>query len=111
MSSCVFCKIASGEIASQILYQDEKLIAFRDINPVSPVHVLIIPKEHVSSLNDVNDFSLVSGLVERAVILARELGLENGYRLVVNTGNDGGQSVEHLHVHLLGGRNLAWPPG
>lgn len=111
MSSCVFCKIASGEIASQILYQDEKLIAFRDINPVSPVHVLIIPKEHVSSLNDVNDFSLVSCLVERAVILARELGLENGYRLVVNTGNDGGQSVEHLHVHLLGGRNLAWPPG
>ncbi len=111
MNNCIFCNIASGEMPSDIVYQDDKIVAFSDINPCSPVHVLVVPKEHVKSLDQVNDFALVSELMRCCVDLAKKLGLNEGYRVVVNTGVAGGQTVEHLHFHLLGGRNLAWPPG
>lgn len=108
---CIFCDIVNGKIKSEIVYQDEKIIAFRDINPCAPVHVLVVPKVHVESLNAVNDFAFVAELMRCCVELASRLGLEDGYRVVINTGEAGGQTVEHLHIHLLGGRNLAWPPG
>ncbi len=112
MSECIFCQIASGEIQSEILYQDEKFLIIRDVNPCAPVHLLIIPKEHIESIDAVNEFAEVGAMLKLAVTMSRELGInETGYRLVINTGAAGGQSVEHLHIHLLGGRNLGWPPG
>ena len=107
---CVFCQIVAGEIPSEILYQDEEVIAFRDINPQAPVHLLIIPRSHISSVAQLSgeQLPLMGHMVEIANQLAREQGIaESGYRLVINCGREGGQVVPHLHVHLLGGRQLS----
>ncbi|NLJ78497.1 MAG: histidine triad nucleotide-binding protein [Tissierellia bacterium] len=114
MGDCLFCKIVDGEIPSEILYEDERVLAFKDVNPQAPVHILVIPKEHIESMNDIDEsnshvigdiFAIMRGLAE-------ELGIEkDGYRVVNNCGRFGGQSVSHIHFHLLGGRQLSWPPG
>ena len=113
MSDCIFCKIASGEIPSNKAYEDDKILAFHDLDPQAPVHVLIIPKKHITSLSDTTDEDgeLLAHLFLKVKEIAASLGLENGYRIVANTGDDGGQTVKHLHVHLLGKRQMAWPPG
>jgi len=106
---CVFCKIVAGEIPADILYQDEKVVAFRDINPLAPVHVLIIPRQHIPSLLDLPEtgLSIIGDMVSAANQLAKREGIaESGYRLVINCGKQGGQLVPHLHMHLLGGRQL-----
>lgn len=111
---CIFCKIANKEIPSSVVYEDEKVLAFNDISPAAPVHVLIIPKEHFTSALDIKSANsqIVSHIFEVAAKLARQLGIdEDGFRIVNNCGNDGGQTVGHLHFHLLGGRSLQWPPG
>ena len=110
---CVFCKIASGEIPSRKAYEDSKVLAFYDLDPQAPVHILLIPKEHISSCKEVTEENsyLVAHIFQVAAKLAAELGLENGFRIVANTGEDGGQTVPHLHFHLLGGRSMEWPPG
>lgn len=111
--SCLFCKIASGEIPSTPVYQDESVYAFADISPKAPVHVLIIPREHIASLAEATaeQGALLGHLMGVAAEIARDKGLAKGYRVVVNTGNDGGQTVDHLHLHLLGARQMTWPPG
>lgn len=110
--NCVFCRIARHEIPATVLAENDQLMAFRDVNSQAPIHVLIIPKAHVASLNDVGDFGMVGKMAELAVGVAEQEGIaERGYRLVVNTLGDGGQTVDHLHLHLLGGRHMAWPPG
>jgi histidine triad (HIT) family protein len=111
-SACVFCKIARGEIPATKVYEDDQILAFNDISPASPTHILLIPRKHYTSLSefDGNDKALLGELLFRAKELANELGLEKGYRLAINTGIDGGQTVFHLHIHLLGGRSLRWPP-
>lgn len=111
--SCTFCKIIEGQIPSTAVYQDELGYAFADLNPKAPVHVLIVPREHISSLDsaDESKSALLGHLLWAAAEIARKKGLGNGYRIVVNTGEDGGQTVDHLHLHLLGGRLLNWPPG
>ncbi len=112
MSDCLFCKMAKGEIKPDIVYQDDSVLAFRDINPQAPVHLLIIPKKHVATLNDLDDSDLAGKLLKTAVTLARQEGLaDDGYRTVFNCNKNGGQEVYHLHLHLLGGRQLSWPPG
>ena len=111
---CLFCKIIAGEIPSSKVYEDDLVYAFNDISPAAPVHVLIIPKNHISSANELNEdnAAIVSHIFLVAVKIAKQLGIaENGYRIVNNCGKDGGQTVGHLHFHLLGGRNLGWPPG
>jgi histidine triad (HIT) family protein len=109
--NCIFCKIAAGEIPANIVKKGDNYVAFRDLNPQAPTHVLIIPKEHFSGLPDVRDANLLGSLMQAAAEIAAELGLDNGFRCVVNTGTEGGQTVFHLHIHLLGGRNMEWPPG
>lgn len=114
MDECIFCRIAAGGIPSAVLHEDEEIFAFRDIDPKAPVHILVIPKKHVVSVNDLDDGD--AGLVGRMVLIAKTLAVSEGiadpgFRLVVNTGGDGGQSVDHLHLHLLGGRGMGWPPG
>ena len=115
MTDCIFCKIASGEIKSDIVYSDEFVTAFRDLNPQAPVHVLIIPNKHVGSIKDFGDTDreLAAHIfVDIIPKLAKELAIdEAGFRVVINTGDEGGQTVNHLHVHLLGGRKMEWPPG
>lgn len=112
MSNCLFCKMAKGEIKPDVVYQDDSVLAFRDINPQAPVHLLIIPKKHVATLNDLDDSDLAGKLLKTAVILAKEEGLaDDGYRTVFNCNKNGGQEVFHLHMHLLGGRQMRWPPG
>lgn len=114
MSDCIFCKIARHQIPSEVVYEDESFLAFKDINPAAPVHVLIIPKEHYGSLLEVPEeaSALLGKALSLAGRLAASLGLaEKGFRLVINTGEEGGQSVPHLHLHILGGRSLQWPPG
>jgi histidine triad (HIT) family protein len=114
MSACIFCRIAAGEIPSDIVHQDDLCVAFRDIEPRAPVHILIVPRRHIASLADLtgDDLLLAGHLQWTAARLAADAGLaDTGYRVVVNCGDDGGQTVEHLHVHLLGGRRLGWPPG
>lgn len=109
---CLFCKIVRREIPANLLYEGEDCVAFRDIDPKAPVHVLVIPRAHVPSLNEASDPSLVGRLSLVAAEIARQEGIaETGYRTVVNTNRDAGQAVFHLHLHLLGGRSLAWPPG
>lgn len=110
---CLFCKIIAGTIPAKNVYQDEQCIAFADINPQAPVHFLIVPRMHVSSLVEatMEAEGLIGHLHLVAAGLAREHGLGKGYRTVINTGSDGGQTVAHLHVHLLGGRRFGWPPG
>ena len=112
--SCLFCQIAEKKIPAKVAYEDEHVLAFHDIAPQAPVHVLVIPKKHITSLLDLTpeDDALVGTLVRRARDLARELGLnDRGFRLVFNTGKDAGYSVFHVHLHLVGGRPLGWPPG
>lgn len=110
---CVFCKIAAGEIPSTAVYQDELAYAFADINPQAPVHIVIIPREHIGSLAEagVGHRTLLGHLMRAAAEIARKKGLAKGYRVVVNTGDEGGRTVDHLHLHLMGGRQMTWPPG
>lgn len=109
---CLFCKIVAGNIPVDKVAEDENFFAFRDINPQAPVHVLAVPKSHVASLNETTDSDLIGRLALFARDLARNEGLaEKGYRLVINTNADGGQTVFHLHAHILGGRAMHWPPG
>jgi histidine triad (HIT) family protein len=112
-SSCLFCKIVSGDIPAKRLYEDDRVLAFPDINPQAPVHILIIPKQHLASHAHATpeDAAMLGHLISAAGEIARAQNLANGYRLVINTGPDGGQTVDHLHIHLLGGRPMAWPPG
>lgn len=114
MADCLFCKIIAGEIPSGKVYEDEDVYAFNDISPEAPAHVLIVPKEHISSANDITEdnAAVVSRIFLAAKKIAAEKGIaESGYRIVNNCGEDGGQSVKHLHFHLIGGRSLSWPPG
>ena len=111
--SCLFCKIIDGTIPSTAVYQDEHCYAFADIHPQAPVHVLVAPRRHLASLahSEEADRALLGHLLWAAAQIAAQKGLTKGYRVAINTGEDGGQTVDHLHVHLLGGRPLAWPPG
>ena len=114
MSNCIFCKILRGEAPSKTVYHDELVTAFDDIHPVAPIHILIIPNKHIASIDDTlpDDQALLGHLLLSARQVARAEGVDSqGYRLVTNIGENGGQSVGHLHLHLLGGRKLAWPPG
>lgn len=114
MSDCIFCKIAEKNIPSKIVYEDDKTVAFDDVNPQAPTHVLVIPRKHVASIAELNeaDAGLLAHLMLTGNKIARQKGIaEGGYRLVVNTGKNGGQTVFHLHLHVLGGRPMHWPPG
>ncbi len=114
MAECIFCKIATGEIKSDIVYQSESFVGFRDTQPQAPTHILVVPRNHVATFNDVKetDTGLLSGLLLACRQLAENESLtEKGYRIVINCNKDGGQSIFHLHAHLLGGRKLSWPPG
>lgn len=114
MSDCLFCKIIAGEIPSSKVYEDENVYAFNDISPEAPVHVLIVPKKHIASANDITkeNAGIISEIFLAAKKIAEEKGIaESGYRIVNNCGEDGGQTVKHLHFHLIGGRSLSWPPG
>ena len=110
---CLFCKLIAGEIPSKKVYEDDKVFAFEDINPQAPTHVLIIPKQHIEGLNKASaeDAEILGYMQLAAAKLGRERGIESGYRTVLNVGRGAGQSVFHIHLHLLGGRNLSWPPG
>jgi histidine triad (HIT) family protein len=112
-SDCVFCRIVAGEIPATRIHEDDLVVAIRDINPQAPTHVLLMPVAHVASAADLTDADgpLLGRLFAVAADLARREGLDNGWRVVSNVGPDGGQSVDHLHLHLLGGRPMAWPPG
>ncbi|OGT06235.1 MAG: histidine triad nucleotide-binding protein [Gammaproteobacteria bacterium GWE2_37_16] len=112
--SCIFCKIANGEISAKIIYQDERVVAFNDLSPQAPQHYLIIPRKHLATLNDLTneDVELAGHMLCVAKQIAIDLGIaETGYRTVINCNSDGGQAVYHLHLHLLGGRQMEWPPG
>lgn len=110
MKDCIFCKIISGEIPCEKVYEDDKMIAIKDVAPVAPVHVLLIPKKHVANILE-TEAELRLHLSSKMKELVKQLGVaEKGFRLVINTGVDGGQTVEHLHIHLIGGKNLGWPP-
>lgn len=115
MSDCIFCKIASKEIPAHLVYEDEAVVAFKDLEPQAPAHVLVIPKKHVESvlaLTEADKMLSAHILVDVIPRLAKELGIaEKGFRLVANTGEEGGQIVKHLHFHILGGRSMQWPPG
>jgi histidine triad (HIT) family protein len=112
-SDCIFCRIVAGEIPATLAHQDELAIAFHDVSPQAPVHVLVVPRRHVANVVEAESVpGLAAHLIAVATALAPRLGVAaSGFRLVVNTGDDGGQSVQHLHLHLLGGRELGWPPG
>ncbi|MDR0443287.1 MAG: histidine triad nucleotide-binding protein [Treponema sp.] len=113
MSDCLFCKIIAGDIPCKKVYEDDDMLAFHDINPVSPVHFLVIPKKHIKSLMEVEntDAALLGRLLFKAQDLAKQRCEERGGRFVINAKRDGGQTVDHLHIHVLGGRSLSWPPG
>ena len=114
MDDCLFCKIISGEIPTDLVYEDKNKVAFRDINPQAPTHILIIPREHIETLNDINQShgELLGAMQLTASYLAKEEGIyEEGYRTVFNCNRAAGQTVFHIHLHLLGGRSLVWPPG
>ena len=114
MTDCLFCKVIAREIPGQIVFEDDELVAFRDINPQAPLHVLIVPRRHVATLNDLQpaDDALVGSMFRRAAALASEHGhAERGYRTVFNCNREAGQTVFHIHLHLLAGRSLTWPPG
>ena len=111
-SSCIFCRIVRGEIPAKLVANGKDIVAFRDLNPQAPVHILVIPKKHIASLDDANDADLLGRMLALSAAIARQEGIaKSGYRTVINTGKDGGQSVDHLHIHLLGGRHMTWPPG
>ena len=111
---CLFCKMVNREIEPDIVYEDEHVLAFNDIDPQAPTHVLVVPKKHIATLNDIEeaDLALIGRLQLTAAGLAKQLGFaENGYRVVMNCNEDGGQSVYHIHMHLMGGRHFTWPAG
>ena len=109
---CLFCRIVRGEIPAKLVLETDECLAFRDINPQAPVHVVVIPKEHIASLDAARDAATVGRLALVAADIARHEGIaESGYRTVINTNADGGQTVFHIHLHLLGGRHMGWPPG
>ncbi|GAB6078690.1 histidine triad nucleotide-binding protein [Hydrogenobaculum acidophilum] len=110
---CIFCKIASKEIKSDIVYEDEELMAFKDIKPVAPTHVLLIPKKHIDGVQALKDEDqmLVGKMIVKAKEIADKLELKEGYRLVFNIGEYGGQTINHIHLHIIGGRPMMWPPG
>lgn len=112
MSDCLFCKLAAGEIKPTTVYETEHVLAFRDIKPRAPTHILVIPKQHIATLDDLEDEGLAGKLLLAVRAIARQEGIaDDGYRTVINCRGDGGQEVFHLHLHLLGGRTLHWPPG
>jgi histidine triad (HIT) family protein len=114
MNDCLFCKIIAGQIPGKVVFQDDELVALQDINPQAPMHVLIVPRRHIATLNDLQpgDDALVGAMFRRAAALAKEHGYaDRGYRAVFNTNREAGQSVFHIHLHLLAGRGLSWPPG
>jgi histidine triad (HIT) family protein len=114
VTDCLFCRIAGGELPADIVYQDEDVVAFRDINPGAPVHILIIPRRHLSGINDASegDVSLLGTIWLAAARVAAQEGIgETGFRTVVNQGPDANQTVQHLHMHVMGGRRMSWPPG
>ena len=113
MNDCIFCKIVSGEIPSTKVYEDDTVLGFKDLSPQAPVHVLLIPKIHITSCADITpeNSAVVAHIFEVAAKLGKEFGLENGYRIVNNCGEDGGQTVKHLHFHMMGGRAFTWPAG
>ena len=112
MSDCIFCKIANGEIPSNKAYEDETVLAFYDLDPQAPTHVLVIPKEHIASAAEITpeNSAVVAHIFEVIAKLSKDLGLANGFRVINNCGKDGMQSVQHLHFHLLGGKTMGWPP-
>ena len=114
VEDCLFCKMARGEIRPDVVFEDDDVLAFRDLNPQAPVHVLVIPRKHIESLDTLEDgdAELIAKVLAVGARVARDEGIaESGYRAVFNTNADGGQSVYHLHLHILGGRQLGWPPG
>lgn len=113
MSDCIFCKLANKEIPTNVVYEDDKIFCFHDADPQAPVHVLVIPKKHIASLDDVTeeDHALMGHILCKIKEIAATLGLENGYRVVCNNGEDAFQTVKHLHFHILGKRKMTWPPG
>jgi|SRR5699024_5984692 len=113
MKDCLFCKMADGRISTDFIYEDEDLMVFKDINPQAPVHLLIVPKEHIESANDINGSNshLVARIFEVISDLSEEMGLDQGYRVINNCKEHGGQSVDHIHFHLLAVRQMMWPPG
>jgi histidine triad (HIT) family protein len=115
MKDCIFCKIVNGDIPAMVVYEDEEILAFHDLDKQAPEHVLVIPKRHIASLDDVSeseeDKALLGHIMAKVHIIAGLLGIVNGYRLVCNNGKDGQQTVGHLHFHLLGKRKMTWPPG
>jgi histidine triad (HIT) family protein len=114
MSDCLFCRIIKREIPASIVYEDDRVLAFNDINPQAPTHLLIVPKRHIPSLNDLQpgDDQIVGEIVRRAAAIAKDRGIsEGGFRTVFNTNREAGQTVFHIHLHLLGGRAMSWPPG
>lgn len=112
MPECLFCAIVAGRLPATIVYQDEAVTAFQDINPVAPTHILVVPNRHIATLNDLDDAALAGRLLMVCQRVAHEAGLaEGGYRVVNNVGSQGGQHVYHIHLHVLGGRRLTWPPG
>ncbi|MDQ3952944.1 MAG: histidine triad nucleotide-binding protein [Actinomycetota bacterium] len=113
MTDCLFCKIAAGEVPSDTVFESENLVAFRDINPAAPTHVLVIPVRHIASAGDLTeaDGPLLAEIFQTIASLAEKENLSGGWRVVTNVGGDAGQSVRHLHYHLIGGRTMSWPPG
>lgn len=111
MTECLFCKMVSGDIVSDVVFENERVLAFRDINPQAPVHVLVIPRQHVETIDELDDSNLAGELLLGACSVARELGLSKGYRVAINCKAEGGQEVYHVHLHVLGGRQMTWPPG
>jgi len=114
MAECLFCRIVSKKVPAKIIYEDERILAFEDINPQAPVHALVIPKKHISTTLDIEDEDneLIGLLFQTAGKIAKEKGIaERGFRLVVNTNQEAGQTVYHVHIHILGGRHMHWPPG
>lgn len=110
MEDCIFCKIANKEIATNLLYEDEETVAFSDLNPQAPVHILVIPKKHYASLNDLEDKNIMASLLIAVKNVTKKLDIQE-YRTVINTGKQAGQEVFHIHLHVLAGRPLKWPPG
>ena len=113
MADCIFCMLANHDIPTNVVYEDDKIFCFHDMEPQAPVHVLLIPKKHICCLDAVTeeDQELMGYIMTKVKVVAEAVGLDNGYRVVINTGEDGMQTVKHLHVHLLGKRKMTWPPG
>jgi len=113
VSTCIFCRVVAGDMPASIVYRDDDVVAFHDIAPQAPTHILVVPVRHIASVAELGDDErdLAGRLITTAAHIAAQAGLQTGFRLVINTGRQGGQSVDHLHVHILGGRQMKWPPG